>query len=600
MQLEKIEKRLSVLAMLAAAGTAFGQGTVLFDSSSATSGRTVLQDAAAAAGVVVDTFILDDFVALDAAAADPTTTALIIDNNCCFFGAGYAAALQDRIDDGAKVHQTFWNTDADPAIQAAMGISATVDFFAPREVHDNAGHPSWAGAASPVMVDSDGFWADNGDELTPGGGATVVSTHDSPVGPGATVVANGDRTLANGFDYDSLVEPQVVELVTSQLRWLCSSPCLDWTNFSFGDVGDVVTFPLDVSEGCQIFKITDSFLSGDRFDVRISQGGSTVAQFSCSDPTVVGDSTGDFDEAFGDLRWSSGSVLLAPGSYRVEVRVTASPFGSGGAGYRLCEGDGDKRILVYDENTVNGYAAEAADFLGAATVVGESGFNAALLSGVWDVVLLDMPSTLLTDFGPFINYVDEGGAAVVSTWGDDGFGGWQSLLAPLGASSGESFSHQATPDVTSTRTPCADQVFAGIPLPAGGFVGPWGSDGCRATLAVGSEGLAQLGGAGRPVMWISNARRTIGSFLIDEWPVRPEAVRLWGNMIRKVCDGGDPCGFGDCRADIDGDGVLTIFDFLGYQNLFASGDLCADFDGDGMLTLFDFLAFQNEFALGCP
>ena len=55
-----------------------------------------------------------------------------------------------------------------------------------------------------------------------------------------------------------------------------------------------------------------------------------------------------------------------------------------------------------------------------------------------------------------------------------------------------------------------------------------------------------------------------------------------------------------CRADIDGDGVLTLFDFLAFQNLFDAGDLGADFDGDGVLTLFDFLAFQNEFDAGCP
>ncbi|UYV12480.1 MAG: hypothetical protein NCW75_14430 [Phycisphaera sp.] len=55
-----------------------------------------------------------------------------------------------------------------------------------------------------------------------------------------------------------------------------------------------------------------------------------------------------------------------------------------------------------------------------------------------------------------------------------------------------------------------------------------------------------------------------------------------------------------CGADLDGDGVLTVFDFLEFQNLFDAGDLAADFDGDGELTLFDFLAFQNAFDLGCP
>jgi len=57
---------------------------------------------------------------------------------------------------------------------------------------------------------------------------------------------------------------------------------------------------------------------------------------------------------------------------------------------------------------------------------------------------------------------------------------------------------------------------------------------------------------------------------------------------------GDPC-----PADLDGDGELTLFDFLAFQNLFDAGDPLANFDGDGSLTLFDFLAFQNAFDAGC-
>jgi glycosylphosphatidylinositol phospholipase D len=55
-----------------------------------------------------------------------------------------------------------------------------------------------------------------------------------------------------------------------------------------------------------------------------------------------------------------------------------------------------------------------------------------------------------------------------------------------------------------------------------------------------------------------------------------------------------------CPVDIDGDGSLSIFDFLAFQNLFQDADPRADFDGDGALTIFDFLAFQNAFDLGCP
>ncbi|MEQ8317294.1 MAG: GC-type dockerin domain-anchored protein [Phycisphaerales bacterium] len=54
-----------------------------------------------------------------------------------------------------------------------------------------------------------------------------------------------------------------------------------------------------------------------------------------------------------------------------------------------------------------------------------------------------------------------------------------------------------------------------------------------------------------------------------------------------------------CRADLDSDGELTIFDFLAFTNLFDAGLPSADFDGDGELTIFDFLAFQDEFDAGC-
>ena len=55
-----------------------------------------------------------------------------------------------------------------------------------------------------------------------------------------------------------------------------------------------------------------------------------------------------------------------------------------------------------------------------------------------------------------------------------------------------------------------------------------------------------------------------------------------------------------CPADLDGNGDLTLLDFLAFRNLFDAGDPLADFDGDGRLTLFDFLAFQNAFDDGCP
>lgn len=74
---------------------------------------------------------------------------------------------------------------------------------------------------------------------------------------------------------------------------------------------------------------------------------------------------------------------------------------------------------------------------------------------------------------------------------------------------------------------------------------------------------------------------------MDESPFRG----TW--MVRAV---GEATG---CVADLDGDGALTLFDFLAFQNAFAAGDLTADFDLDLELTFFDFLAYQNAFAAGC-
>jgi hypothetical protein len=54
-----------------------------------------------------------------------------------------------------------------------------------------------------------------------------------------------------------------------------------------------------------------------------------------------------------------------------------------------------------------------------------------------------------------------------------------------------------------------------------------------------------------------------------------------------------------CYADCDGDGSLSVFDFLCFQNAFDLGDPGADCDGDGSINIFDFLCFQNAFDDGC-
>jgi hypothetical protein len=54
-----------------------------------------------------------------------------------------------------------------------------------------------------------------------------------------------------------------------------------------------------------------------------------------------------------------------------------------------------------------------------------------------------------------------------------------------------------------------------------------------------------------------------------------------------------------CYADCDGDGSLSIDDFICFQTFFALQDPYADCDGDGSLSIDDFICFQTFFAIGC-
>jgi len=98
-----------------------------------------------------------------------------------------------------------------------------------------------------------------------------------------------------------------------------------WHPFDFGGVGsswsDDFSFTLSAPA---YLKVTDAFLSGDRFDV--------TGLGLTSIPTSVGDSIGgDADGAYNDPagRWSHRLWYLAAGVYDITGTVIVSPFGSG-------------------------------------------------------------------------------------------------------------------------------------------------------------------------------------------------------------------------------------------------------------------------------
>ncbi len=110
-------------------------------------------------------------------------------------------------------------------------------------------------------------------------------------------------------------------------------------------------------------------------------------------------------------------------------------------------------------------------------------------------------------------------------------------------------------------------------------------------LAGGEFGDSFLPGANgsgetKPVYFASDA-----CGIAEPEPWNPD----WGTFHYVLTVTGSPF----CATDLDGDGELTVFDFLAFQNFFDARDPRADLDGDGAFTIFDFLEFQNRFTLGC-
>ncbi|HBQ39001.1 MAG TPA: hypothetical protein DD808_00275 [Halieaceae bacterium] len=94
-------------------------------------------------------------------------------------------------------------------------------------------------------------------------------------------------------------------------------------NEGVGTTGNSFTFDLLLPG---LLKVTDAYLIGDIFDVFIN------SEFAFTTSTTgTGDTTANPDVAFDSGYYSTGSTLLAAGSYSVDILVNSSPFDSGAA-----------------------------------------------------------------------------------------------------------------------------------------------------------------------------------------------------------------------------------------------------------------------------
>jgi len=138
-----------------------------------------------------------------------------------------------------------------------------------------------------------------------------------------------------------------------------------------------------------------------------------------------------------------------------------------------------------------------------------------------------------------------------------------------------------------------ESIFvAGLFDGAGGVpashVARWTGDAWRPLSGVGGEGVDNEVFALGEWSEGGELRLLVGGDLTRAGDVPSAGVALW-----KGCP--EPC-----VADFDGDGVLTLFDYLNFSNAFHRGEPRADLDADGQFTLFDFLVFGDAFSAGCP
>lgn len=177
---------------------------------------------------------------------------------------------------------------------------------------------------------------------------------------------------------------------------------------------------------------------------------------------------------------------------------------------------GAPAILLYDENTDNNRPQAALGNLGLSfTTANAANFNTLLTGSSWDLVIMDVPSTLPTGgFGNLINYIGGGGRAIMSFW-----------TLQTEAALETAFQVDRVADIGPPQDVyawnAAHPIWAGVASPVTGWSNQWADDGDRldpvgSAVSLGGF-VAAAGTAGQSAIILGNSGRTIyNGFLFDE------------------------------------------------------------------------------------
>lgn len=193
-------------------------------------------------------------------------------------------------------------------------------------------------------------------------------------------------------------------------------------------------------------------------------------------------------------------------------------------------------VLVFESGSNHQLAVTAATnlFPTSTTVEATAGFNTALTSQAWELVVVDCPgSTPTGGWQPLVDYINGGGVAILAFWDWDGAAN-SLLLAPFEVSAPGTFGLVSQTFQDSGTS----QVFQGVTMPNSDWHSHWSDDGDEFTPTGNAIGIGYHANPARPVMVLGNDGRTIASFVLDEsgdtWIGDGSDVRLWENMMTTV------------------------------------------------------------------
>lgn len=199
-------------------------------------------------------------------------------------------------------------------------------------------------------------------------------------------------------------------------------------------------------------------------------------------------------------------------------------------------------ILIYDQNTSQQNGMTALSQLGLSYTRGTQGdFNTLLTSGSWDLVILDLPSTMPNgEFGALVDYINGGGKALMSFWSLDSK---PALASAFEVAVSGSFGSPQNVNAWNLAHPIFNGPYAVTDLVS--WDDRWADDGDRLSWFGSGQALAGFGApaADQGAIVLGNGGRTLyNGFLWDEFGTtgRANGVNLIANQIDFLLDQGGP------------------------------------------------------------